>query len=46
MQYYESARYFSSQKDLLINQLQAEIFEMRGKNQNYNKLRENMIELE
>ncbi|CDW73585.1 vacuolar protein-sorting-associated protein 36 [Stylonychia lemnae] len=46
LRYYESARYFSSQKDMLISQLQSEIFELRGKGNNYNKLRDNMMEIE
>eukprot|EP00347_Sterkiella_histriomuscorum_P011328 403372873 len=35
-----------SQKDMLINQLQSEIFELRGKGNNYNTLRDNMVEIE
>lgn len=46
IQYYESARYYSNQKDLLINQLKSEIFELKGKAKDYNTMRDKIVEME
>jgi len=44
--YYNQDQYFSGPKDNIIQTLQAEIYQQKGKIGNYDILRKNMIELE
>lgn len=44
--YYDSVHLQSDQKDLLISQLKAEIFELQHKNKDYNAMRDQLLSLE
>ena len=44
--FYNQDQYFSGPKDVIIQTLQSEIYQQKGKIGNYDILRKNMIELE
>ena len=45
-QYYESTRYVNNQKDSLIRQLRSEIAELRQKNTEYDRLANQVVNLD